>query len=371
MNGNRGHYAFAPLNNMKNKRSVQAATPAALAASGQKQEEPVRRSGMLSIAVTILLPVLFVFALLIDSVALRLIFIAVAAIAIAAMWVMNVFAREARSTLSIAYLALIVVIAVALALSRINPNPESQQNAVQPALSSNAGFNWAEPNNANPATVTATPTPEYHAEAMSTSAAQKQLENFLIQWQENDIPDMLQLCAPSWVSKQQSAEIALWNLMRNRYPTEYLVENVQGSEADTSRTITVKITFHNQGTGDVSVDRMHVLMFRVNDTWYVDPQSLNGTRVDEAAEQALAEQNSQRIQTTKAPVVVTPKPTGDDAVQVYYNPDGGRYYHKKQNCSSVSESYWPLTSLYYSDLETQKFLHLMQCPICNPPARRR
>lgn len=367
MNGNRGHYAFAPLNNMKNKRAVQAATPAARVAAAPRQEEQVRRSGVLSIAVTLVLPVLFILALMIDSVALRLIFLAVAAIAIAAMWLMNVFARGARSTLSISYVALMVVIGVALALGQ--QTPEKEQNPAAAAVQQPVQ-DWTTPYYANTNATSATPA-AYVIEETSTSAAQKQLESFILGWRENEIPTMLPMCSPSWVARQQSPETALWNLMRNRYPTEYKIENVQGSEADTSRTITVKVTFENQGTGDVTVERMNVLMFRVNDTWYVDPQSLNGTQVDEAAEQAKAEQASQRIQSTKTPVTPTPKPTGEDAVQVYYNPDGGRYYHKKANCPDVAESYWPLTALYYSDLETQKFLHLMQCPTCNPPARRR
>ena len=369
MNGNRGHYAYAPLNNMKNKRAVQAAVPAARTAADPQQEEQVRRSGVMSIAVTLVLPVLFILALMIDSVALRLIFLAVAAIAIAAMWLMNVFARGARSTLSIAYAALMVVIAVALALSL--QTPESQQNSNAVSARNTQVQDWTAPYYASTATSASATPSAYIIEETTTSAAQKQLESFILGWRENAIPTMLPMCAPSWVAKQQSPEAALWNLMRNREPVEYRIENVQGSEADTSRTITVKVTFENQGTGDVTVERMNVMMLRVNETWYVDPQSLNGTVVDEAAEQARAERDSQRIQSTKAPVTATPEPTGDDAVQVFYNPDGGRYYHKKASCPDVAESYWPLTPLYYSDLETQNFLHLMQCPTCDPPARRR
>lgn len=354
---------------MKNKRSVQAAVPGGRAAAGPRQEETVRRSSVMSLAVTILLPVLFVIALLIDSIPLRLIFLAVAAIAIAAMWLMNIFARGARSTLSIAYAALMVVIAVALALSLQTPESQHNSNAVSAAQTQVQ--DWTTPYYASTATSASATPAAYVIEETSTSVAQKQLENFILGWRKGEIPAMLPMCAPSWVAKQQSPEAALWNLMRNREPVEYKIESVQGSEADTSRTITVKVTFENKGTGDMTVERMHVLMIRVNDTWYVDPQSLNGTTVDEAAEQARAEQDSYRIQSTKAPVTATPEPTGDDAVQVFYNPDGGRYYHKKASCPDVAESYWPLTPLYYSDLETQNFLHLMQCPTCDPPARRR
>ena len=364
MNGNRGRYAFAPLNNMKNKRTVQAAAPAARGEARPKQEEPVRRSGVLSLVVTLVLPVLFVIALLWENTPFRLIFLAVTAIAVLAMWVMKIFARDARSTLSIAYVALMVVIGVALGLQTAQLSPPDNTTATQAA----AVQDWTTPHYASSAS--ATPVPgQYEIGQTPVSDAQKQLENFILGWRENSIEKMLPMCAPSWVAKQQSPDIELWNIMRNREPLEYKIESVQGSEADSSRVITVKITFENQGTGAVSAERIQVLMFRINDTWYVDPQSLSGTAVNEAAEQQQAAQNSQWIQTTKSPVTPTPKPTGNDALQLYYNPDGGRYYHSKPNCPDVAESYWPLSPFYYGDLNTQKFVNLIQCSTCNAPSR--
>lgn len=365
MNGNRGHYASAPLNNMKNKRAVQAANPAAQKAAAPRQEEPVRRSSVMSIVVVAVLPVLFILAL-INSVFLRLTFLAAAAIGILAMWVLNVFAREARITLSMAYGALMVVIILMLCMGGKNPEKIAPTNT---GLQANAAVpqDWTTPRYTTPATTTPT---AYVIEENTASAAQKQLEHFIEKWRSNEIPAMLTLCAPSWVAKQQSPETSLWNLMLNRDPTGYKIERVEGSEADSSRTITVKITFENQGTGESTVERMHVLMLRVGDNWYVDPQSLNGTIVNEAAEAEQQAQANQLIQTTKAPVTPTPKPTGNDAMQLYYNPDGGRYYHSKPNCPDVSESYWPLTPFYYGDLETQKFEALMRCPTCDAPARQ-
>lgn len=367
MNGNRGRYAFAPLNNMKNKRPVQGAAPAVQGNAAPRKTGEVRRSSALTIVVTLVLPILFLLALFIPDTALRLVFLAVAAISICAMWVMNVFLRDARSTLTVAYVALMVVIAVALILGGQNPESGNARPSARAAAA--PVQDWTSPHYNPTNTVTSTPA-AYVIEETSTSQAQKQLEHFLEKWRENEIPSMLTLSAPSWVAKQQSPETALWNVMCNRDPIEYKIERVEGSEADTSRTITVKVTFENLGTGDITVERLHVLMFRVNDTWYVDPQSLNGTRVDEAAEAARAEQGNQRIQSTKVPITPTPKPTGDAAMQVYYNPDGGRYYHGKPNCPEVSESYWPLSPFYYGDLETQKFEALMQCPACNAPPRK-
>lgn len=371
MNGNRGHYASAPLNNMKNKKAVQAATPSARQQE-EKQQAPVRRSAWLSVVITVVLPVLFLLALFINNNILRLAFLAVAAIAVIAMWMMNVFARSARSTLTVACAALMGVIALALVLNM--QTPESRQADVNRQMDEWASrFTEEADTDALSAflqNTAATPTPAvYVVEETAVSSAQKQLELFLHQWSQNNIPEMLKLCTPSWVSQQTSPEGELWNMMLNRVPVSYQVEHVSGSEADTSRTITVKVTFA-EGIGENTVSRMQVLLFRVNDVWYVDPQSLGGTEVDEAEELARAQEGTTRIASTKAPVTPTPEPQGMDATLLYYNSDGGKYYHSKSNCSAVSEQYWPLTAFYYGDLETQRFANLMCCPVCDAPARQ-
>lgn len=371
MNGNRGHYASAPLNNMKNKKAVLAATPASRQME-ERAEAPVRRSEILTAVITVVVPVLFLLALLINNNILRLSFLAVCVLVVGAMWVMNVFARSARSTLTAACAALMVVIGLALFLSM--QAPESRQvNVNQNMEEMAARFTNEADTDALSAFLqnnAATPTPAvYVVEETAVSTAQKQLEMFLHQWGQNNIPEMLKLCTPSWISQQNSPEGELWNMMLNRVPVSYFVENVSGSEADTSRTITVKVTFA-EGNGEEVVHRLQVLMFRVNDVWYVDPQSLGGTLVDEAAELARAQEGTARIASTKAPVTPTPEPQGQDAMLLYYNSDGGKYYHIKASCSAVSEQYWPLTPFYYGDLETQRFANLMRCPTCDAPARK-
>ncbi len=365
MNGNRGHYASAPLNNMKNKKNVQAT-----AAASARKTRTVQRSGWLTVMVTLVLPVLFLLAFLIESNVLRLIFLGAAAICVAAMWLMNVFAHGARSTLTIAYIALMAVIGLSLVLGM--QNPESRAASVTQKNQTGQFTDKANTDalSAYLANNAATPTPAvYVVEESAVSSAQKQLENFLVLWQENNIPGMLGLCTPSWVQQQQNPEGVLWNLMMNRRPVGYLVEEVSGSEADTSRTITVKVTFLNEGTGETAVNRMQVLLFRVNDVWYVDPQSLGGTVVDEAAELMKAQQEQNKIASTKAPATPTPEPQQQDTLKLYYNADGGKYYHATNICDAVSQQYWPLSEFYYTDLNTTGFKNLIKCPKCNPPDR--
>jgi hypothetical protein len=54
---------------------------------------------------------------------------------------------------------------------------------------------------------------------------------------------------------------------------------------------------------------------------------------------------------------------------LYYNPDGGKYYHSVENCSDVRKKYLPLTAFTYSELEDPKYADLAPCTACAPAIR--
>ena len=60
----------------------------------------------------------------------------------------------------------------------------------------------------------------------------------------------------------------------------------------------------------------------------------------------------------------------DDDTQLYYNPNGGTYYHSLANCNDVRSSLLPLTPFSYSELEEQPYSKLKRCPYCQPLRRR-
>ncbi len=62
-------------------------------------------------------------------------------------------------------------------------------------------------------------------------------------------------------------------------------------------------------------------------------------------------------------------PVPEDTTELFYNPDGGKYYHSDANCNSVKSRYLPLTGFTYGELETSPFDKLTPCPYCNPPKR--
>jgi hypothetical protein len=60
----------------------------------------------------------------------------------------------------------------------------------------------------------------------------------------------------------------------------YEMESILGSDGDTSRTIVIRVTMNERNAGAEPVlKRMRVIMFRSGQTWYVDPNSLGGTKV--------------------------------------------------------------------------------------------
>lgn len=63
-------------------------------------------------------------------------------------------------------------------------------------------------------------------------------------------------------------------------------------------------------------------------------------------------------------------PYPDDSLELFYNPDGGSYYHANANCGSVRDKYLPLTAFSYGELDTGAFAKLDPCPSCTPAKRK-
>jgi len=54
----------------------------------------------------------------------------------------------------------------------------------------------------------------------------------------------------------------------------------------------------------------------------------------------------------------------DDAMPLYYNPNGGKNYHEDQYCSGVKDRFLPLTEFTYGELENDQFKDLTPCNTC-------
>ncbi len=58
-------------------------------------------------------------------------------------------------------------------------------------------------------------------------------------------------------------------------------------------------------------------------------------------------------------------------LQLYFNPQGGKFYHLDQNCPSIRDRYLPLKgAMLYGELDLDEHQALTPCTRCKPPIRR-
>ena len=357
MSEGRGKYSFTPLNGLKRTRSggyrVQPERPG----RGSQRNTFV----FLQVFMSAVLPVLFLAALILGYTELHWIFLALSAVALLVMWGARAFVPQARTTMTLIYTALMIVsLGAALWFTHpmINRDPDAVQ-AQDSDMSAIFGRNvtakdvqdFAMQQNLAP---TATPSPT----VSSQSEAQRQLENFMNSWMSLDYNAMLSYCVPSWVNAQENPQNAIFKIRGTSIPVDYDIQSASGSEADDSRTLSM-VALIDKGTGrEPQQYRYEVLMLRVNGMWYVDPASLS------SATEIKVEV------TPTVQITLMPTYTVDANTRLYYNPDGGSYYHKNENCSKVAVKYLPLKGTFlYSEITNPAYASLVPCDKCNPPNR--
>ena len=364
MNSNRGQYNASPMYDLKNKKPERKKEAELNEADAPETE---KRYTLLSLLLSIGLPALFLACLSVPSPVLRWIFLGLTCAGVLAMWVLKAFVRSARNTLTVIYAALAVVIALALFINR--QPAETRSTAANAALNQQSLFSNQDAGSLNAfLNEMNTPSPEEEEGEDANAAvpeAHARLDAFFRTWESNSATEMKEYCLPSWVNEQQSAETVLFQMLRRSRPLSYTIEETSGGDGANSRIITVKAAFDENG--ETMVKRMRVIMKKINDVWYVDPNSLDGVKVDEEAE-AAAQASYQMIASTIAPTA-EPKAEGE-SVTVYYNVHGGKYYHTTPTCTAVDSSYWPLTGVIPFELiNSKEYSKLLPCAKCGAPAR--
>lgn len=369
MNSNRGQYNDSPLFNMKTKRGEQKKPEPQVRPQEQGwaqnpnppegEAHGIKRHVFLSVVLSLVLPVLFLVSLILPVSEVRWAFLAITGLSVLSMWILGAFVRSARNTLTVIYVALAAVIGLALFIQqtpdaiRANAvrNPPSAVQQDQQALL-----------NAMP---TETPEPTVDPSSL-VSEAQKRLESFFDAWKRNRIQEILVYCSPSWINSTSSPENVLFQNLSGNLPIDYEAENIGGSDGSNNRVLTYRAYF--QDGGETVARRLNVRMVKINDVWYVDPNSLDMVPINEEAEQQASIQNSMVINTTIAPEVT--KDPDAPKIVVYYNKAGkGKYYHTSKIPECVDSQWWPLEELSYDLLNSQEYKNLLPCQKCGAPAR--
>ncbi len=310
-----------------------------------------------------ILPLLFIPCMFVASAMdfLRYAFIVLCVIGLGAMWFRQMFTPSTRTTLSIVYAALCIVI-VSMLLSGASDAKQTSAGMLGASQATEDPGQAMAPYAAttDPSDVV-TPGPPV---GLGESAAEQRLILFMEYWKINRTEDMVSLVQPSWATTKEKPAADLFNLLVNRTPTDYTIEGISGSDQDNSRTVTMSAYIDKNNGKDPVRFRFMIVMVKEAEEWYVDPKSLATNDVVTEAPTNANGSTTIGLATPAPETTVTPVPPPD--TKLYYNPDGGKYYHADPNCQSIKPEFLPLSgSFLYKELGEHS--NLVPCLKCGAP----
>lgn len=189
------------------------------------------------------------------------------------------------------------------------------------------------------------------------AAAAERLTEFFGYWSVNDLDSMLSLCAPSWQEHMENPRTALFARLMNRTPMRMTVDSLGGDSAQGQVRVTVASLIDRHNGKDPGWYLLELLMVKEDGTWYLDPRSLDNQ-----------EPGGGTADTTPEPV---PVPEGlTEQTRLYYQPEGGEYYHLDPNCRRVHPRFLPLEhSFTWAEVNDEAYRGLKPCQVCGAPQR--
>ena len=367
MSAKRNHYTSTPLMRMdKHPRSVEwEEAPVVL----EHETERLRHYRVLQLIMLCLIPIGFIVTLIVGGSTLTWAYVGVSLFFLLLMWLMRAFAQGARSKLTLIYVLAAAVVVVKLVVS----TPGSVTQRVVSRVDSSSIFTSDSaldtPTLSDIESAEAEETPSPDATEAPMSEAEARLREFMAYWAAGDTDAMVSMLSPSWVDNSDNPKADLFNITNMIRPTgDPEIKRVDGSSTDTSRPILMIVRIVSSN-GSSILKRFQIIMVRSNDVWYVDPGSLNaiGTVTEDDLE-PFEQVNNIIKDATPSPA---PTPTVNPQLVLYYNTDGGSYYHVDPYCPSViNRKYVPLKGTFlYSELDVDKYRTLKRCKKCNAPER--
>lgn len=329
-------------------------------------QPPKPRRGMAPEAVVLLviacsLPVMFVLGLVLPGAEmLRWVSAALALAGVALLWLKPAVQGSARITLSAVGCIVAVVSLVSAIVGLMAPEDVQQGGYVsgggsQSVYSDQSGsVTWTSTN--PPVSYTETPAP-----AANIGQAAEQLKSFFHFWANNNYDGMLKLVAPSWKKNQSVPAESLFSILGTRTPMNDHEVTMGGTENDTTRTATVRVTINKNNGLTPEIYLFSVVMNKEDENWYVDPRSLKSNEVETATP---ATENAMPTQ--------PPQITSHPSMVLYYNPDGGASYHLDPKCISANKKFLPFKgSFLWTQVNDAEYKDLKPCNVCNAPVREK
>ncbi|MBQ8159679.1 MAG: hypothetical protein IJ083_02915 [Clostridia bacterium] len=326
--------------------------------------ESVDPEKIMTIAVPLVMIVFFAASMIFGLLPLKWLFLASAVCGLGLAWARQLYSPNTRLMMTIITLAAAVLTVITM-VARPNSDPVSDASPTSETVildrngQAVASEGFAEQDNAGlgawvnePMEVTPAPTAEQVGQTTES------LTSFFYFWSVNNIDNMIGYCAPSWVRSNTEPKTALFQILANRLPKSYTIGVPTGTDNDVSRSVPVTATIDKQNGRTPETYIFNIIMLKENETWYVDPRSLKS--YEEAEETATS------AAITQPP---TPQP-GDPGMVLYYNPDGGSYYHSTADCDTVAAKWRPLKgSFTFSQINEPAYKELRPCPKCAAPMR--
>ncbi len=345
--------------------------------SSQKSGQPLDMETIRKLFLFVLLPVLFVPCLMVPNSfqVLRYLFIVLCIAAIGIIWYRSLFKPNTRIAVTLGYSLAAIIIFVMLFQGQnadtknLQNNPGIQQQTAQTAQTDQYAAGLSA-NNVPAAQPTFTPTPEPEPTPVPVSDAQLRLEAFMTYWSGQRVEEALSLVQPSWTQAQENPSNKLFVMLGNRTPLSYNIEEISGSDSDSSRTVTMTANIDKNNGKDPTLYRFMVLMVNEGGQWYVDPNSLasNDQVTNKEETNTVNDSKNTAAKNWSLPPRQTVTPAPPASQPLYYNPNGGSMYHMDQYCPSVYEQYLPLQGSFpYSELGNHR--DKTPCLKCGAPTQ--
>ena len=256
------------------------------------------------------------------------------------------------------------------------PVTDGGENAVYGIyLGSTEGYDmYAEKASAASPEETPAPVPEIpEISRTETDRMVERMIGFYSYWSVNRQEDMLSYCDPRWTAENEDPKLSLFVLLANRTPQSVTILQVSGTEADDERDVTVNSLISRNNGNPAELYRMTVRMVRADGEWYVDPESLRTyeileTETPEPDPAGTPEPAGMPEATADSPE--TKQAPAEADLLLYWNPEGGRFYHADPECKSVHPKFLPLTaSFLYAEVNEETYRGLEPCGVCGAPQR--
>lgn len=289
-----------------------------------------------------ILLILFVIAVpVMGSLPLKILFIALAAGFTVLLWIKPLTAENKRLCFTIVAAALCIATIVSFISGGTRNNadptvtrPTGASISITDSISGTAKNSGLQVSGVEQTTAEPASTPALDED---TAYVQQRVLDFFNAWKSREFNTLVDMCTPSWRSKSENARTDLFNILSTRTPVkDIMFESISGTSADTSRQITLVADIDYNNGKDPVRQRINVMLKQENNDWFIDPESLRSYKKIETADPNITPE-----------VKRTEEPPTDPNTMLYYNPDGGKLYHRDPNCKSANPKIFRLRGLSF------------------------